>query len=232
MGQDEVRWYNRAVLNCRISCARSLAAVHLVLHPTKDNVVRLRRRRILIAVIVVLAMTAGGYGWYRYNFPYGRVHCCDKQLYFALREYAENHGGAFPAGEDTPEASLSLIHKNRELGYAYLLCGKSGSQSKTQAVLDSGELLGPETCGWHYVAGLRMDDDRGLALFWDKEGLGHFGQRLEAGGHIVMFVDGWTRYIQASDWDAFVAEQKKLFAKRKNAKGENKRNGKDSVSGP
>jgi len=57
-----------------------------------------------------------------------------------------------------------------------------------------------------------------LALFWDKEGLGHNGQRLSQGGHIVMFVSGFTEYIPATEWDKFLAEQKVLFANRKNAK--------------
>jgi hypothetical protein len=180
--------------------------------------VSLRRRRLLLlAAIVVLGLAGGGFALYRYNFPFGHSHCCDKQLYFALKDYADNNNGNFPSGEATPEASLSLIHPTFEHGYAYLLCGKTGSESATQEVLDRGELLGPETCGWNYVEGLRSDDDRQLALFWDREGLGHNGQRLAGGGHVVMFVDGFTKHIRASEWDAFLAEQKILFAKRKNA---------------
>ena len=33
-----------------------------------------------------------------------------------------------------------------------------------------------------------------------------------------MFVSGFTEYIPAMEWDKFLAEQKVLFANRKNAK--------------
>jgi hypothetical protein len=64
-----------------------------------------------------------------------------------------------------------------------------------------------------------------LALFSDKEGLGHFGQRLSDGGHIVVFVDGTSKYIPATEWAKFLAEQRALFAKRKNAKKEGRTQG-------
>ena len=73
----------------------------------------------------------------------------------------------------------------------------------------------PETCGWNYVEGLRLDSDGGLALFWDKEGLGHNGERLSGGGHIVSFVYGERKHIPAAQWDSFLEEQKKLIAKEK-----------------
>lgn len=134
----------------------------------------------------------------------------------ALLDYADNNGGNFPAGKATPEASLSLIHPTCEHGYAYLLCGKTGSESVAQEILNQGKRLGPDTCGWNYVEDLRSDDDPRLAQFWDKEGLGHNGQRLSDGGHIVMFVSGISEYIPATQWDEFLAEQKELFAQRKN----------------
>jgi hypothetical protein len=70
----------------------------------------------------------------------------------------------------------------------------------------------PETCGWHYVEGLRSDDDPNLALFWDKAGLGHNGQRLSEGGHIVCFVRGNRKYISGAEWQQFLAKQKQLLA--------------------
>jgi hypothetical protein len=55
-----------------------------------------------------------------------------------------------------------------------------------------------------------------LALFWDKAGLGHNGQRLRDGGHKVFFVRGMSssRYVTAAEWPAFIEEQKALLAKR------------------
>ena len=34
----------------------------------------------------------------RCKFPYRWTHCCDKQLYLALCNYAELHNGRFPSG--------------------------------------------------------------------------------------------------------------------------------------
>ncbi|MAG93064.1 MAG: hypothetical protein CMJ48_04875 [Planctomycetaceae bacterium] len=178
----------------------------------------LRRHRFLLAALVLLAGLSGSvYACYRSIYPFGWNHCCDKQLYFALVNYADGHGKNFPAGEATPQASLSLIHAGHSHGYAQLLCGKTGSESATRKVLARGTLLDPDTCGWQYVEGLRSDDDSRLALFWDDEGLGHNGERLSDGGHVVMFVGGSSKHIPATQWDAFLAEQEILFAKRRNA---------------
>jgi hypothetical protein len=132
---------------------------------------------------------------------------------FALHHYAEEHEGAYPAGEATPEASLSLLYP--KYADANLLRGKTVPLEVVQAILDRGERLGPDTCGWHYVEGLRMDDDHRLALVWDKVGLGHNGERLSAGGHMVIFVGCYVEYVEGSRWQAFLQEQKRLLANRK-----------------
>jgi hypothetical protein len=164
-------------------------------------------------VFILLSVVALSYAYILYEFPYGTSHCCDLGLYFSLREYAEVHGGNFPAGEATPEASLSLLYGAVSNVSANLLRGKSVPEPVVQEILNQGERLTPETCGWHYVENLRLDDDSRLALFWDKAGLGHNGQRLSGGGHIVMFVDGQRRHILASEWQDFVTEQQVLLAK-------------------
>jgi hypothetical protein len=178
-------------------------------------IVSLRRYRwLVVSVVVVAGLVGGAYGWYRYNFPFGRNHCCDKQLHLALRNYADSNGGHFPAGEATPEASLSLLYGKVGFDPSYLLCGKTGSESAVQQLLSQGKRLGPKTCGWNYVEGLTLADDSRLALFWDKEGLGHFGQRLWDGGHIVMFVSGFSKHIPATGWQSFLDEQASLRAHR------------------
>ena len=121
------------------------------------------RRRTIAVVVVVAALFILGYGWWRYHFPYGYSHCCDLGLSGALHEYAIGHGGAFPAGEATPEASLSLLYREKidggPLADANLLRGKTVPESVVKEILERGELLTPDTCGWHYVEGLRIDDD-------------------------------------------------------------------------
>jgi hypothetical protein len=133
-------------------------------------------------------------------------------LGFALERYADEHDGWFPRGEATPEASLSLLYQYEPL-LVVILGGKAIPPAVAEKTLESGGLLTPETCDWHYVEGLRSDDDPNLALFWDKSGLGHFGQRLSDGGHVVFFIGFKREYISRDRWDQFLAEQEQLRAK-------------------
>ena len=71
---------------------------------------RRTRNRLVLAGLVFVVLPLLCYGWWRHRYPYGWSHCCDKNLMLSLRQYAEDHGGAFPAGGDTPEASLSLLY--------------------------------------------------------------------------------------------------------------------------
>jgi hypothetical protein len=169
-----------------------------------------------ITVLVLLILIGAGWSYYRWQFPYGWSHSCDKQLESALYQYAKEHGGAYPAGEATPEASLSLLYP-KYANHA-VLQGKTVPLGLVQAILERGERLGPDSCGWHYVEGLRLDDDARLALCWDKIGLGHNGQRLEDGGRFVIFVKNGIEYIPGAKWQEFLEEQKKLLAARKKPK--------------
>jgi len=171
-----------------------------------------------IAAATLLSIIGVGYAYLRYEYPYGWSHCCDLGLYFSLRQYAEAHGGNFPAGQATPEASLSLLYGAIPNVNADLLRGKSAPEAMAKEILERGGRLTPETCGWHYVEGLRLNDDPRLALFWDKAGLGHNGQRLSGGAHIVMLVDGRRKCVPGSEWASFVAEQRKLVAKIANTR--------------
>jgi hypothetical protein len=175
----------------------------------------MKRRRVALFIALLIPSVLAGGGWlcYRWTFPYGWSHCCDKQLMLALRFYADEHGGAYPTGEATPEASLSLLYP--KYTGEYLLQGKMVPVDAVRQILESGNRLGPDTCGWHYVDGLTLDDDSRLALFWDKAGLGHNGQRLFDGGRTVFFVKGGPEYIEGAKWKAFLEEQKTLLASRK-----------------
>jgi hypothetical protein len=159
------------------------------------------------------------YASWRQQFPYGWSHCCDLQLGTALREYASTHGGYLPAGEKTPEASLSILYGtvpwvNGPYG-ANLLRGKIVPEAVVQARLDHGQRLTPETCGWHYVEGLRDDDDGQIAVCWDKVGLDHNGGLLANGGHTVLYLFGNHGTITAAEWPHFLDEQQKLIANSK-----------------
>ena len=185
---------------------------------------RRRTKRLVLAAVVavVLAPFILGYAWWRHHYPYGMSHCCDLCLSGALHQYAAAHGGAFPAGEATPEASLSLLYREKtgdgRLADQVLLRGKTVPESVVKEILERGDLLTPDTCGWHYVEGLRIDDDPRLALFWDKAGLDHNGGRMAEGGHIVLFVPLMERkHIPEAEWQGFIEEQRRLLAERKTA---------------
>jgi hypothetical protein len=165
----------------------------------------------MVAASVVVVLLAACAGYYHYRFPHGWSHCCDKQLHMALLDYADQHDGWFPRGEASPEASLSLLYRtNPDL--VNVLRGKTVPDSVVRARLESGELLTPDTCGWHYVEGLKKDDDPRLALFWDKAGLGHNGERL-AGYRNVMLINGTVESVPSDRWDQFLYEQEKLRAR-------------------
>src|SRR6478609_3433024 len=103
------------------------------------------RKRLVIVAAVTVVLAASGFAYFRHLYPYGRSHCCDKQLMFALLNYADRHGGWFPRGEKSPEASLSLLYRDDpDSVNANLLRGKTVPEDAVRARLDAGQLLTPE----------------------------------------------------------------------------------------
>jgi hypothetical protein len=170
-------------------------------------------RSTVIALIAILTVAGFGRGYYRWKYPFGWSHCCDKQLANALREYAENHDGNFPTGGKTPEGSLSRLYP--QYADANLLRGKTVSLIAVDNALKNEGELAPDTCGWYYVEGFSVRDDPHIAMFWDKAGLGHNGERLSDGGHTVFFVDLRSEYVSGSRWPLFLEEQQRLIASKK-----------------
>jgi hypothetical protein len=170
----------------------------------------------LSAGILCMAFVYGFHALRSYYYPYGFSHCCLKILGLDLSNYADAHNGRFPAGEKCPEASLSLLYKQNgnDSDYAEILRGKTVPLETVKNILERGELLGPDTCGWHYVEGLTRSDDSRLALVWDKIGLGHNGQRLPEGGHSVLFIQGNEEVIPGPEWPQFLKQQEELMAAR------------------
>lgn len=175
-------------------------------------------QKVLIVLVgLAVVLVGSGWLWYKWKYPYGQSHCCDKCLMFALHQYAEEHRGAYPAGEATPEASLSLLYGDPTIHSwalgAETLRGKTVPKDIVQAILERGERLGPDTCGWHYVEGLTLKDDRRLALCWGKVSLDHFGGRTD-GGQVVLFVHMGYEYIPGDKWQSFLEEQRQLHEER------------------
>jgi hypothetical protein len=172
------------------------------------------RRQIAFGIVGLLMLSAvAGFGYDKWKFPYGHSHCCIKSMMFALHQYADEHEGRFPFGQQTPEASLSLLFKGQYVD-SYVLRGMTIPQHRVEQILTNGGLLGPDTCGWNYVDGLTRADNDGLAILWCKQPLGHNGQRNSTGAREVLFVGDDIKWISGVEWPSFVAEQKKLLAQR------------------
>lgn len=173
--------------------------------------------RAILPPAVVLGVIFGSLAFWLWvnipRYPYGPSHCCIKGMMSALLDYADAHERFFPAGEATPEASLSLLYREGFID-AETLRGKTVPEDVVRAILEKGELLGPDTTGWHYVEGLTLNDDRRIAILWDEVGLGHNGEVTRDGGREVVFVDGSIEWIPGKDWDAFLKEQERLLAAR------------------
>lgn len=173
------------------------------------------KRRWFLVTLIVIAVVAGGVGfWFRESFPYGHSHSCSKALAGGLLIYANDHEGWFPHGGRTPEESLSLACTN---GDPYLLQGMLRGKHLPQSVVDGAfardKVLSPESCGWHYVEGLRENDDPELAVGWDKTvGLGHNGNRMRGLEHEVWTVEGSTHLISKVAWPKLVERQRQLLA--------------------
>lgn len=167
----------------------------------------------LTAAGVIACLILAGWLWYSRTFPYGRSHSCIKWIAMTLEEYAREHDGRYPSGEESPEASLGLLYSDPWGLDAEALRGKTVPAEVVQNVFDSGGKLSAETTGWHYVEGLTKKDNPDLALLWDKVGLGHNGE-WTGGTREVVFVGGEIRAITAEEWPQFLKEQERLLAER------------------
>jgi len=164
-----------------------------------------------VGTLITVSAIVCWFEWQR-QFPFGRTHCCAKGIGMELRIYAENHRGWLPHGRPTPEGSLSLLCTDSNLvGW---ICGKNIPVAVARAALAKDGTLGPASCGWHYVEGLRSDDYPQIAVAWDKiHGLGHNGQRVEGLARSVILLDGSEQGISEKKWPDFVADQKARLAK-------------------
>jgi hypothetical protein len=171
------------------------------------------QKKLKIALLIAFLVIGGTWVWFQMTYPYGVSHCCSKAIALALRQYAEEHQGSFPNGKSSPEASLSLLYTNYEPSL-YTLRGKNIPLKLAQAAWDEDLELGPQSCGWHYVEGLLVDDDSEIAIAWDKAwGLGHNGQRIRGFAHEVILIDGSSKGIALKEWPKFAMEQREKLAK-------------------
>ena len=173
------------------------------------------RRR--IAIFLVVAICASAAVWWKLaqkKYPYGRHHACSKNLGLSLRLYANDHGGWYPFGGKTPEESLSLMRSNGDpYSITHVMRGKHLEQKNVDDAFARDGVLGPSSCGWHYVEGLQKDDSPQLAVAWDRvTGVNHFGQWSKELQCEIVRLDGSTDHIPVKAWPEFVEQQKKLLA--------------------
>jgi hypothetical protein len=175
------------------------------------------RKRLIIVAIVLGTIAVLVSGWVAYSkskYPYGWSHCCIILMMNALEQYAGEHDGRYPAGESSPEASLSLLCRSNYLDPGTIR-GMTVPESTVRRIFQGGGLLGPDSCGWQYVDGLTQADDPRLALLYCKQALGHNGQRTKDGGRQVVFVgSGGIQWISGDRWPTFLKEQKQLLLTR------------------
>src|SRR6266542_1662584 len=162
---------------------------------------------------LLLMLAGGGFAYYNWKFPFGNSHCCIIEMMSALCEYADSHTGRFPAGESSPEESLSLLYKD-QLIEPYTLRGMTISEETVRRILEDGKLLGPDSCGWNYVEGLTQADDSRVAILWCKQPLGHNGEWTKGGGRQVVYVGGNIEWVSGNKWSAFLEEQEQLLSRR------------------
>jgi hypothetical protein len=166
---------------------------------------------VLIFAVICVAVIAGRI-WYHSNYPYGWSHCCIAQVGLGLRQYAMDHEGWLPYGEATSEASLSLLCADPV--WIFSVRGKNVPLAVAKAALERTGVLSPESCGWHYIEGLREDDNPEIAVLWDKmRGLDHNGRRHSGMAHEVSLMDGSHRGVSEANWPKFIADQKVLLEK-------------------
>jgi len=170
-----------------------------------------KRRRWLVPAIVggVILTTWIGF---KVSYPYGPLHCCTKLMGQTLVSYAATHDGWFPRGQNSPEASLSLICSN-DVAMVPTVRGKTVPVKMARAALLKNGVLSPESCGWNYVEGLSTNDSGQIAIAWDKSwGIGHDGRRIRGFGRELVYADGSDGVILYENWPKFAMGQREKLA--------------------
>ncbi|MGJ8695710.1 MAG: hypothetical protein ACSHYF_05285 [Verrucomicrobiaceae bacterium] len=156
---------------------------------------------LLLGLAGVLAI---GYGYYRYEYPYGSTHRCSKVLAMELRHFANTHDGRFPVSGNENALGLSeLLVASPE--YLELVVGKAGDLGEAREFFEEHGYLLPEHSSWHYVEGLSSNEGRALA--WDKIPLDHNGRRTDDESREVIMTNGSVENVKGKDWDDFLARQ-------------------------
>lgn len=169
---------------------------------------------ILISLAIVTIATVSIRGYYKSQYPYGRTHRCSKGLYFALLSYSEGHDGELPNSDDPSKLALTQLIGNGwvDQDSLDLIVGKAGDLEAAEKFYAKHGYLKPEHSSWHFVNGLN-ENDRGMAIAWDKIPLDHNGRVSES--REVIMVGRAVSNIPNSEWPAFLKKQAELLDVKK-----------------
>lgn len=176
-------------------------------------------RTIVLALLSITCIGAASFAYLRHRYPYGMRGGILPQMSIALRLYADDHGGRFPAGRNGPLESLSLLYPD----YAATplpLAGLSGDVDRVTEQVRMGKPLTEADSSWMYVTGqVFRTNSRGLLLWERSPGICSSGRRTDdPGGHAVVFCDGRMSFIAGWEWPSFLSDRG-LSENRGNAGG-------------
>jgi hypothetical protein len=159
---------------------------------------------VLIIAIIVLLETR------RWNaYPYGNRVSFMRVTATELMNYASRHDGWFPSGKDE-YSGLAQLWPGSPCGPE--LAGLSGDIAAVTNALQVGRSLSNVT-SWHYVPGLKNDDNPGLAILWEsKFGLSEGGKRIPQMTRSVLLVDYRITNILDTAWPTFLKDQEQLWS--------------------
>jgi len=162
----------------------------------------------LYAVVAVAAL-AGGYFFIRHFWrPYGHREAYLRIVDSTLQNYAHDHGGWFPVGDDSFQSLQSLYPEY--FGSGVELAGLTGDIKAVSAALQNQQSISNLT-SWSYVPNLRIDDDPQLAILWEsKFGLSAAGRTILSDRRPVLLVNQAITNVSREDWPSFWEYQKQL----------------------
>jgi hypothetical protein len=127
----------------------------------------------------------------------------------ALQNYASDHSGWLPSGDD-PFAALSKLFPDY-CAPGDELAGLSGNIPKTVKSLEAGRSISDYT-SWVYISGLRTDDDLRIAVLWESaSGICQNGAPTSNNSRPVLLLNRAITNISADIWPEFLKEQEELW---------------------
>ena len=152
--------------------------------------------------------------------PFHAHQHCIKNTGLALRMYATDHEGRFPADTNGFGNALLLLVKGGYLGdtnntfSVRLVTGPGDDGAVFTETLRTGARIPEEKCSRVYVQGLSEENNPQIAILWDKKsnpGGDHFRRPWGPLLREVSLLDGSMQVIREKDWPHFASNQVELL---------------------